>query len=364
MHQSAIFIIQLLIKKDLNFAVYRLPDETQIRFVVQKGNQLQAVKIKKIDRRSGFVIASFDSAETGKMYMIQPDYVFFDDHDTEEIIKDISTLPDRPLTNFSFNESMSKNDYLDRANFLLKKLKDSSLRKVVLSRIIEQPLPPKFDLAQFYYSLTRHYPHAFVYLYSLSGIGTWTGATPETLLSIKNDHAETMALAGTKPADRTKWTEKEIKEQQIVTDYIEELLFNHGITEYGKTKLTTQKAGNVVHLKTGFNISLEQIKSKIGKVLLDLHPTPAVCGLPRDKAYKLIKQIEPHDRRFYSGFLGPWNIEDQSQLFVNLRCAEIGNSSMNVYVGGGLTADSDPEAEWEETIQKSQTLMHVIERLL
>lgn len=363
MHQSAIFIIQLLIKKDLNFAVYRLPDETKIRFVVQRSDKLQSLKIKKIDRISGFVIASFDCAETGKMYMIQPDYVFFDDHDTEDIIKEISALPDRTRTNYSFNESMSKHDYLDRANFLLKKLREGSLRKVVLSRIIEKPLPHKFDLAQFYFSLIQNYPHAFVYLFNLSGIGTWLGATPESLLRLFEDHAETMALAGTKPADRAKWTEKEIKEQQIVTDYIEELLFNHGITEYGKTMLTTQKAGNVVHLKTGFNISLEQIKSQTGKVLLDFHPTPAVCGLPRDKAYKLIKQIEKHDRRFYSGFLGPWNIEDQSQLFVNLRCAEIGESSMNVYVGGGLTADSDPEAEWEETLHKSKTILSVLENL-
>jgi isochorismate synthase len=189
------------------------------------------------------------------------------------------------------------------------------------------------------------------------------GATPEILFKLGDEHAETMALAGTKPAGDAKWTEKEIKEQQIVTDYIEELLFKNNITEYSKTGLTTVEAGNVVHLKTGFNISIEQLKGKIGDVLKAIHPTPAVCGLPREKAYKIIRKVEKHDRQFYAGFLGPWKVNDQSQLFVNLRCAEITKKSLHVFAGGGLTSDSTPEQEWEETIHKSETLLSVVENL-
>ena len=77
----------------------------------------------------------------------------------------------------------------------------------------------------------------------------------------------------------------------------------------------------------------------------------------------MINKLEKHDRRFYSGFSGPWNLSEESHLFVNLRCAEIGPSGINVYVGGGITPDSDPEEEWIETVRKSQTLLSVVEKL-
>jgi isochorismate synthase len=146
-------------------------------------------------------------------------------------------------------------------------------------------------------------------------------------------------------------------------DYIEESLFKNEISEYGRTGPYTVKAGNVVHLKTRYNLSLDQIKGKIGKLITDLHPTPAVCGLPRNKAYELIRKVEKYDRSFYTGFLGPWGLNSESRLFVNLRCAELKKEKLLLYIGGGLTAESDPEAEWEETIRKSQTLLSVLEKM-
>lgn len=146
-------------------------------------------------------------------------------------------------------------------------------------------------------------------------------------------------------------------------DYIEEVLFNMDITEYGKTGPVTIKAGNVVHLKTQYNLSKKQTESKVGELIAGLHPTPAVCGLPRNKSYELIRKVEKHKRRFYSGFIGPWNLSGNSQLFVNLRCAEIYSDKLSLYVGGGLTAESKPEDEWEETVKKSQTLLSVVEKI-
>jgi isochorismate synthase len=146
-------------------------------------------------------------------------------------------------------------------------------------------------------------------------------------------------------------------------DYIEELLFRYQISDYDRKGPFTAQAGNIVHLKTRYKISLKQLKGKIGKLIADLHPTPAVCGLPRNKSYELIRKTEKHDRSFYAGFLGPWNISGESKLFVNLRCAAIYNKKMNLYIGGGLTAESKVESEWEETVRKSQTLLSVLEKM-
>ncbi len=136
-----------------------------------------------------------------------------------------------------------------------------------------------------------------------------------------------------------------------------------GINKYDKIGPDTAIAGNLYHILTTFKIHKDSISGLEGKIIAGLHPTPAVCGLPKGDAYNLLAKAEQHERRFYSGFLGPWNIEGQSQLFVNLRCAELGKDSMNIYVGGGLTDQSKPKAEWHETIYKSRTLLSVVENL-
>lgn len=363
MTSSAHKLLEEALSSEFPFVIYRHPEKNTFQLIIQKSKELVFKPYKEVDNLQGFLIAPFRGKKINQLICLAPDTHFdvpIDNIDFGELLNGL-------FLNKSEDDRsgyvMTKEEYLERAEYLVEVLKDGDLRKVVLSRVIDQSLPDSFNPGLFVHGLFDKYPKAFVYLACLPGYGVWAGATPEVLLKLEDDHAETVALAGTKPVEDARWTEKEIKEQQIVTDYIEELLFNNNITEYGKTGVSTITAGNVVHLKTGFNISLEQLEGKIGDVLAALHPTPAVCGLPRDKAYKLIKQVEKHDRRLYSGFLGPWGIDGQSRLYVNLRCAEICDTKMSLYVGGGLTADSEPQEEWEETIHKSKTLLSVVENL-
>ena len=97
------------------------------------------------------------------------------------------------------------------------------------------------------------------------------------------------------------------------------------------------------------------------------HPTPAVCGLPAKKAKNFILENENYNREFYSGFLGEINIpkstkNKKSHLFVNLRCMSLENNIARIYVGGGITKDSIPEKEWEETVSKSFTMKSVLKK--
>jgi isochorismate synthase len=94
-------------------------------------------------------------------------------------------------------------------------------------------------------------------------------------------------------------------------------------------------------------------------LLNKLHPTPAVCGLPKKDAFDFIIENETHDRGFYAGYIG---IETQSsnEYFVNLRCARFFSDRINLFVGGGITADSRPENEWTETELKSGTIMKAL----
>jgi isochorismate synthase len=172
--------------------------------------------------------------------------------------------------------------------------------------------------------------------------------------------ANTLSLAGTQASTQIKWNPKEIEEQKIVSDYIEEMLHSLGIENFKKEKTVTQAAGNVVHLSAKFQFSKVYLQDRLAQFLSGLHPTPAVCGLPKDRALNLIMNTEKHKREYYSGYCGILNPKGNTDLFVNLRCMKILPDKLALFVGGGLTAQSVAKDEWEETVLKSQTLLQLL----
>jgi isochorismate synthase len=272
----------------------------------------------------------------------------------------------------SFNEikpsqafPTSKDSYLKQAHSMIDKIQSGALEKAVLSRIKTVPKPYELDEVRLFHQLSEAYPNAFVYLFHHPIAGTWMGATPETLYTAANGTVSTMALAGTQkntgvPLETVQWKEKERHEQAVVSDYIDSLAAKHQLKLKSKKGPVTSEAGNVVHLKTTFEFQLPTQKT-LTAFLSDLHPTPAVCGLPKDKALALIEKTEVGNRGYYAGFLGP-DLETTSYRFVNLRCMRILDDDLVLFVGGGLTAGSDPEKEWEETELKARTLLAVVEK--
>jgi isochorismate synthase len=122
----------------------------------------------------------------------------------------------------------------------------------------------------------------------------------------------------------------------------------------------TVRAGNVMHLQTKYAFKMSAGAGPMKDLIMQLHPTPAVCGLPKEKALRGILSTEKHNREYYAGFCGPLNHGGTTDLFVNLRCMKIFPDKLALYTGGGLTADSDPEKEWEETEMTAATLLSMI----
>ena len=93
-----------------------------------------------------------------------------------------------------------------------------------------------------------------------------------------------------------------------------------------------------------------------------LHPTPAVCGIPKKISKRFILENENYDREFYTGFLGEMNTDSTTNLFVNLRCMKIDTEAkkISLFIGGGITKDSIPDNEWNETIIKSGVMKRVL----
>jgi isochorismate synthase len=252
--------------------------------------------------------------------------------------------------------SISKEAYTEQATKLVSSLQTSTLEKLVYSRVKSAPLT--ISGTTLFERLEAAYPKAFVYYFKDPVLGEWIGATPEVLIKGKNQSFESMSLAGTKKAeDESPWGAKEIEEQDFVSQFLQQTLVNHGVSDLRSDGPKTVIAGPLAHLRTDF-----QWKSSLDQawnIAKDLHPTPAVSGTPRDHALAWIQSEEKHERQFYAGMIG--SMDEQSiNLYVNLRCAQIQGDQIYLYVGGGFTADSIPEKEWEETENKSRTLLNLL----
>jgi isochorismate synthase len=154
------------------------------------------------------------------------------------------------------------------------------------------------------------------------------------------------------------WTQKEIEEQALVSRYIINCFKAIRLREYEDEGPRTVRAGNLLHLRTDFLADMNKLGfPQLGTQMLDLlHPTSAVCGMPKEEAMKFILEEEKFDRSIFSGFLGPVNIDSESFIYVNLRCARIFSQSAVLYAGAGITQDSEPEKERAETEMKMKTI--------
>jgi isochorismate synthase len=224
------------------------------------------------------------------------------------------------------------------------------LKKVVLSRIKEVDYDK--DPIEIFKSLNSQHPSTFNYIFSSAVFGCWMGATPEVLLQKTEDALETVSLAGTILQSES-WTKKEREEQQFVTDYIVSTLENNNLKAETHGPVD-QNNGIVKHLKTEIKAKSNS-ETDFRSLLEQLHPTPATCGIPTKESMDFIIASEIHNRKFYTGYILLNFLKPMA--FVNLRCMELGKTTAQLYLGGGLTAMSEVEKEWEETERKAQTLL-------
>lgn len=347
--------IDALIRHKQPFAVFRLPEEKVPRLLTQEEGAVCTIyDLKDLNRQKGFVIAPFQVSETCPIVLIQPDrQEQLIDEDTKENPE--TTLQMQGQEN---KQSSPAEEYATRFHSFIKALSNNTFDKLVLSRALTVDRTPVFSLSSVFHAACRQYVHSYIYLCYTPQTGLWMGSTPEIILSGESDEWSTVALAGTQPLRNGKlpqiWNEKNRKEQEYVTSYIRQQLRSLDIhsTEKGPYPVY---AGTLSHLKTDFRFSLKNNK-ELGNLLKVLHPTPAVCGLPKEEAYRFILENEGYDRRYYSGFIGWLDPDGKTDLYVNLRCMHIEDKQLTLYAGGGLLASSELNDEWMETEKKMQTM--------
>jgi len=350
-------VINQLLKSKTAFVAFRQPQNDEPQLFA--GGEFSCLDSLDIVPEHGFVFHPFD-ADNEKIRFLKPQQI----STGWELQFDFSTLSSQQNKVFQAIVAPyvgSKTEYIRQAASLISKLRSGHLKKVVLSRLIVYELGEVVDWGRKFEQLCQKYPTAFVYVLS-DGQGLfWAGATPETLISVNNQRAYTMALAGTQaaklnPEEKYFWQSKEREEQQYVTDYIAGILVDLGVKKLTISETTTHLAGKLAHLVNHIDFELPAQFSALS-LAQKFHPTPAICGFPKEKAFELILEKEQHKRSFYSGFLGIIQENKTADFYVNLRCVQVVGNQLYSYVGGGLTADSNPEKEWAETVLKSQTML-------
>ncbi|MBK1897490.1 chorismate-binding protein [Chryseobacterium paridis] len=249
----------------------------------------------------------------------------------------------------------TEKEYLEKLDDVIKVIKENNLPKLVLSR---RKIIKNFnfiDLKESFTNLCNSYPNAFRYIF-IDGENSWMGAFSEVLgkFDKKTHQFETMSLAGTLPVSES-WSEKEIEEQKPVSIYIQNIFEKYAILgNIEKSPTYDHISGNIKHLRTDFRAKIKP--EDVDHIIKELHPTPAVCGIPKEFCKEKIQEFEKFPREYYAGYI-KIETEDTVQYFVNLRCAKLYKDSVHLFVGGGITAQSNPEKEWQETELKSEAVL-------
>jgi len=347
------------------FAIYRLPYEKHVTLVQQmEGEPMELVSCTDLNGKSGFVVAPFEVRQDQPILLIRPDRVeTFPVEDIPSLSLHVTTTSTGIVGGHRMHYSIDfANDH--------SQLELRTFRKIVLARCSDEEAQEPLSPIVLFHKACELYPRMFISLVNTAKSGCWLTATPEILLEGGGKTPwRTIALAGTmqlegeqlnSEGENLSWSTKNIQEQRYVATYIVECLeqFTRDIHEEGPF---TVRAANLVHLRSDFIFSLSD-GQHIGDLLQALHPTPAVCGLPKREAFQFIVRNEYTPRRYYSGFMGMLDPECLTHLYVSLRCMNIEPSRYHLYAGGGLLKDSTEEQEWQETEAKLETMRRLLDK--
>ncbi|MFH1009120.1 MAG: chorismate-binding protein [Candidatus Latescibacterota bacterium] len=367
-------------------ALWHAPEAREIHLVGDLSPAPALTPERLTGRERGFLVAPFHAHDTEQRVLLKPDIhvarepASFSGNIPHPLPPEIQMRfeghlgePNPPIpyhvSTVHCGLTDEKEPFVARVQEAKDAMSRGQMQKVALARKKIVALSADFDPVRTFLRLGQAYGSAFTTLLSIPGVGTWMGASPELLVGLSEDAIfTTVALAGTMPFSEpiklteVTWRQKEIAEQALVSRYIVDQFKKIRLREFLEDGPRAVQAGPTVHLRTDFSVDTKEVSwPDLGWVMLELlHPTSAVCGMPKETALAFLSQKEGASRKLYSGYLGPVNMSGGTQLYVNLRCMELRGDRAVLYAGAGITRDSDPTREWEETELKCRTLLDIL----
>ena len=351
---------------EFGFALHKVPDR-EVEFLLQEdSSKIEAIdSLTALGGRRGYIIAPFKITDSTPLLILESP-LCYKGIQALECAESFISANFPILKDGDIFKNNQKELYSERFNIFKNRLEQDrvaidgdsyAIKKLVLSQSKEIDIPKNFNLIELFKRAISKYPSAYNFLFYTPQTGLWFGSTPEILLSKEGAQCRSVALAGTQRKDDylkdSTWSDKNREEQRYVVDFIASKL-NKLNLKYTLSEPYTVEAASLVHLKSDFDFQVDK-SINIGDLLSQLYPTPAICGVPKEEAFRFIIENEGYNREYYSGFCGEIG-EENVELYVNLRSMKILNNSLQLYAGGGIVPKSLLEMEWREIESKMETM--------
>ncbi|WP_148313814.1 isochorismate synthase DhbC [Sorangium cellulosum] len=277
-------------------------------------------------------------------------------------------------------------DYVRGVELAVGLMRNEALSKVVLSRMLEMTLRESVDLRAVLQRLSQQNRSGYTFAANLSdpmaGLSgaergpssrprTLIGASPELLLSRSGLRVVANPLAGSAirspdpDEDRRRAiallaSEKDRHEHAIVVDAVAAALrpFCRHLSVPEEPSLT--QTANLWHLSSRLTGELRDLSISSMRLAAALHPTPAVCGYPTERARAAIEALEPFDRGFFTGLVGWCDAAGDGEWAVVIRCADVAGRALRLYAGAGIVVGSEGQRELDETSAKLRTMLNAL----
>jgi isochorismate synthase len=283
-------------------------------------------------------------------------------------------IPHAPFAEMQLRPDPEPEEYAAAVERATKRIRARELRKVVLARSLIVDAERELDPKQLLWRVRAVDPDCYAFAtlpYGRPPGAILVGASPELLVHKRDREVRATPLAGSAQrygdaardrasADRLFRSDKDREEHHVVVEDVAHVLgaFCDELEHPHEPELVG--TANVWHLATPFRGRLHDPNVSVLEIVAALHPTPAVCGTPREEAREALAELEPFDRGAYAGPVGWVDAEGDGEWAIALRCAEITGKTARLFAGAGIVADSVPEAEVDETERKFRALLDAL----
>ncbi|MCE2573065.1 isochorismate synthase [Motilimonas eburnea] len=264
--------------------------------------------------------------------------------------------------------SPNGNHYKQGVSNLLDMFASKELSKVVLSRAVEVATDTDIQQPALLRNLLSINAKGYTFAASIGAEHKLMGASPELLVAKKGSHLISNPLAGSRPRSESDEqnsdsinsllnTNKDLYEHGLVVEEVERVMSKYCHNLYTPMVPSVIETKTMLHLSTVLEGQVNDPATNVLKVAAELHPTPAVCGYPREKAYDAISKLELFDRGYFTGMVGWCDSRGNGEWVVTIRCAEVQKRQMKVFAGAGIVNESHPQSELDETGAKMNTIL-------
>jgi len=284
-------------------------------------------------------------------------------------IKNIDTKPNQKIKDIKVKSNTSKNRFLAMVNKAKKYIKLGDIFQVVLSQRFEAKLTKRpIDI---YKKLRVTNPSPFMFFFNFNDFQI-IGASPEILVRLRDNKITVRPIAGTRPRGKTlkedRFYEKDLlQDKKELSEHL--MLLDLGRNDAGKVskinsvKVTEsfiiEKYSHVMHIVSNVVGKYNKKFSKF-KSLLAGFPAGTVSGAPKIRAMEIIDELEITKRKVYAGGIGYFSANGEFDTCIALRTAVAKNKKFYVQAGAGIVADSKPNNEYEETVNKAKALINAL----